>query len=128
MTSKTVLCPPQIRWKSFYILPLNKELREYPEPCFGNEGVVLILGKLCSPAEQMLDAAVSLTDHEIPAVQQTTTKNLNNYYWKQMTELEEHGIQLTSNRLSTPCDLFNVIILVIIQDAFHCTAGFLKLR
>lgn len=93
---------------------------------------MLIFGKLCSPPEWMLDA-VSLTDQEIPEIQQTKAQCKNQ---RQMLSVEGAGsdgcdVCLTSNRLSTPADLLNVIIFIIIiinQDAVHCTLGFFQLN
>lgn len=53
-----------------YRLPLNRELREYPDPCLVSDGVVSILGKLCSLPERILEA-VSFTDQEMPTQTKT---------------------------------------------------------
>ncbi len=52
-----------------YRLPLNRELREYPDPCLASDGAVSILGKLCSLPERILEA-VSFTDQEMPTHRQ----------------------------------------------------------
>lgn len=92
---------------------------------------MLIFGKLCSPPVRILEA-VSLTDQEIPDVQQQTkvqSKDQSQRYSVERAGSYGCEFYLTSNRFATPADLLNVIIVVVVdQDAVHCTLGFFQLN
>lgn len=93
---------------------------------------MLIFGKLCSPPVRMLEA-VSLTDQEIPEVQQQTkdqSKDQKQIDSVEGTESDGREVCLTSNRLPTPADLLNIVVVVVVihQDSAHCKLGFFQLN
>lgn len=103
-----VFFPVWVTWPD--ISPLNRALRESPDWLLLIEGLsVLILGKAGSRSALWLDAAVSLTDQEIPEdIGSTGNRAVAN-----CSTGRREDRQLTADGFAAPADLFHIIFIIV---------------
>lgn len=128
-----------IRLRSIWVMwpssPLNRELSEYPDWLLLIDGVsVLILGKAGSLSALWLEAAVSLTDQEIPVDTSMTGNhpitNQISAFSKGVTNEENVGVllptgsplqlTLSTSSSSSSSSTSRRILFTACRDSFNC--------